>query len=351
MLRSAAICLIFWSCMATAATAQSPRAQFYEQLGDFLEWVYQNARPDRVDSFTDSRFAGIKDDVSKLQKWSGSKGVALQIRLARNRANPSFKVLVGDAGINVIGPGNDIVHATVQSLDFPTVSAGPPDGYEFSPDDSYYVWATEEAGSVKFQPFPAEYTVQFNQNIRSARAVFIANTAVARAEKIETYRNLLRRCATEASNAQERQAIQDLNTDFEALTSRLETNETNLQRALDRANKLAAAYAPVDQLSAVLSFAVVLGNATSSVDAADRRELENAKNIDELKNLIRETHRQRMQGLRNIEAQMSGQREEMRRQNDLFRSYLQRYGAPWQYERITPPQYGQDAPLEARQLP
>ena len=72
------------------------RAEFFNNLGEFLQWVTENVKPDRIDSVTDARFQSVRDEVRNLQKWSGLAGVALVVPVARSKIEPSYKLLMGE---------------------------------------------------------------------------------------------------------------------------------------------------------------------------------------------------------------------------------------------------------------
>jgi hypothetical protein len=304
------------------------RVELMNNLADLVQWVIENAKPDRVDGLTDSRFAGVRNEVAKLQSWSKSNGVALWIRIARSKKEPNYTMLIGD-GLQILGPGRDIVDAAVRSMDSPLILADPPAGYEFSSDDTYFVWARPNSkGEIQFQKQPREATGSLLEKIRDRRAAELANPIASRTAEIELYGNMIEYYTSRVADVNERKKAERLCAEFRDLKGRLEANENKLRSELDRARRLAEANAIVDKFLGAAHFALLLADVSRLVGKSDGVDIKNIKSKEEMKDAILQSIANNMKGMGDSFELIKNDQKKFGVRTEEWRLLFSKNGAP-----------------------
>jgi hypothetical protein len=335
-------------CGALAAEAESGRGQSFSNWGDLLQWIIEWVKPSTIDAFTDQRFQSVKDHVRNIQRWSGERGVLLEVPIATAASDSNYRIMIGD-GLLVIGPGKDIIDAAVKAMDTPTLRPGIPEGFELSLDETYFVWAeVEDNDSVIFSPQIPESTHSTVAKIQAARAQFLAKTGGQRITKLTLLNNMLRHYQRTTSDIDQRRNNERLQEDLAKLTMRLENNERTLRSELDRARKLASAAATIDGVAKVLGAAASIAYAASTLDAVDSAHIRSSQSVPEAKEKMKQSLTVTLQNAGDLRETITRDGGDFRIKYHEVIQIFEHNGAPIELKirLLEPVQYGQGPEYE-----
>jgi hypothetical protein len=225
--------------------------------------------------------------ANELLKWSGAKGVLLDVTM---QVDLAYKFPPKLLSTSILGFGGCPYDVLVDNVGKPTIFPGPSEGYRIDPTSSFFVWGVAEGGTIKLSPMPPGSRGPLMESAladKSTREFLKANKQFSEHQRLLAIAQEARK---RAGTEEAKTAIDDAAKTIRETQEKRTSIEAELKEAIAEQNRIAGATAWLTSLEKVVAVAqlgiqvnaMLAPNAPPSVKSA----IEKAASPEDLKNAV-----------------------------------------------------------------